>query len=68
VIDKGLAPGEKVVIEGVDKLQPGTKVSFRAPATAKGKAATRPAGAATQPVGNGAQPPSAVAGRRSRSS
>jgi multidrug efflux system membrane fusion protein len=30
-IAKGLAPGENVVIDGVDKLQPGTKVSVREP-------------------------------------
>ena len=29
VIDKGLAPGEVVVIEGVDRLQRGTKVAAR---------------------------------------
>jgi membrane fusion protein, multidrug efflux system len=30
-IAKGLAPGENVVIDGIDKLQPGTKVSVREP-------------------------------------
>jgi len=29
-VDSGLAPGEMVVIEGMDKLQPGSKVSVRA--------------------------------------
>jgi multidrug efflux system membrane fusion protein len=28
-IDSGLEPGENVVIDGVDKLQQGTKVSVR---------------------------------------
>lgn len=28
-IDKGLAPGEVVVIDGIDKLQAGTKVTVR---------------------------------------
>jgi multidrug efflux system membrane fusion protein len=30
-IEKGLASGETVVIDGIDKLQPGTKVSVREP-------------------------------------
>lgn len=30
-IDSGLSPGETVVIEGVDKLQPGTKVAVQMP-------------------------------------
>lgn len=36
-VDNGLQPGENVVIDGVDKLQQGTKVSMRlAPAPGKG--------------------------------
>jgi len=37
VIDKGLAPGEVVVIEGVDKLQRGMKVAARMAATVNAK-------------------------------
>lgn len=34
---KGLAPGEKVVVDGVDKLRPGSKVSLPDEAPKKGK-------------------------------
>src|SRR5262249_37986310 len=40
-IRKGVSPGEVVIIEGVDKLQPGSKVSVGAP----GAPAPRPRGA-----------------------
>ncbi len=30
-IGKGIAPGEVVVVEGVDRLQPGSKVALNAP-------------------------------------
>ena len=33
-IQKGVAPGEVVVVEGVDKLQPGSKVAIAAPGSA----------------------------------
>lgn len=48
VVEEGVAPGDLVVTDGVDKLQDGTKVEPRARST------TRPAGAgaaATQPGG-----------------
>ena len=35
-VESGLAPGEMVVVEGVDKLQPGSKVTPRAPGGAAG--------------------------------
>lgn len=38
VIAKGLAPGEQVVVEGVEKLKPGAKVSTDAPGAGPGKA------------------------------
>ncbi len=44
-IDSGLAAGEVVVVEGVDKLQAGTKVNVRQPTT---RPTTRPA---TRPTG-----------------
>ncbi|HEX3702633.1 MAG TPA: efflux RND transporter periplasmic adaptor subunit, partial [Vicinamibacterales bacterium] len=31
-ISKGVAPGDQVVVDGVDKLQPGTKVTMQPPA------------------------------------
>lgn len=56
VIQKGVAPGETVVVEGVDKLQDGTKVTVHlqplqrtTPATRLG-ATTRPAVPTTLPV------------------
>jgi multidrug efflux system membrane fusion protein len=48
VIRTGLTPGEQVVVDGQDKLQAGTKVSYK-PATAS-PASTSPAPAA-QPQG-----------------
>jgi multidrug efflux system membrane fusion protein len=36
-IDSGLAPGEVVVIEGVDKLQQGMKVAARTASTSAAK-------------------------------
>ncbi|MDB5355261.1 MAG: mdtA 2 [Phycisphaerales bacterium] len=51
VIKSGLAPGDVVVIDGVDKLQQGAKVNTKAQ-KAGGGAATRPSGAdaATRPT------------------
>ena len=48
VVDSGLMPGEVVVTDGVDKLQPGTKVAVRmdgqtAPSKTRAKAAAAPA-------------------------
>ena len=47
-IAKGLAAGERVVTDGVDKLQPGSKVAAGAPGGA-GASGGNPAGAATKP-------------------
>ncbi len=43
VIGSGLAAGEVVVVDGVDKLQPGTKVEARDRNSAKAKPALQPA-------------------------
>lgn len=40
-VDSGLSPGETVVIEGVDKLQPGMKVAVRLPGANRGGPARR---------------------------
>ncbi|MGA2500844.1 MAG: efflux RND transporter periplasmic adaptor subunit, partial [Tepidisphaeraceae bacterium] len=62
-IARGLAPGEMVVVQGVDKLQQGTKVAVRAttrpsgatrPVDAPSEGTTRPAGA--MPPAGGARP------------
>ena len=39
VVRKGIAAGETVVTDGVDKLQPGTKVTLGAPGGESGKSA-----------------------------
>ncbi len=66
-IVKGLAPGDTVVVQGVDKLQQGTRVAVRS--TTRPSAATRPAGAVsesmTRPTGamphiDGARPTNAA--------
>jgi multidrug efflux system membrane fusion protein len=36
-IAKGVSPGDQVVVDGVDKLQPGTKVTMQAPAASDQK-------------------------------
>jgi multidrug efflux system membrane fusion protein len=53
-IEDGVAPGETVVTDGVDKLQPGAKVAVR-----EGKRGATTQGATTQPGAHGAvtQPP-----------
>ena len=52
-IEKGLVPGDTVVVQGVDKLQHGTKVAVRS--TTRPSGTTRPGGAAsdatTRPAG-----------------
>jgi multidrug efflux system membrane fusion protein len=51
IIESGLAPGEVVVTEGTDKLQPGSKVQLRRPkpaATAEGTQKTEQANQRTQ--------------------
>jgi multidrug efflux system membrane fusion protein len=54
VIKSGLAPGEVVVTDGVDKLQQGAKVTTRARKAGDNGATTRPAGAvATSQPGKG---------------
>lgn len=71
IIESGVSPGDVVVTEGVDKLQPGTKVTVRQAPGHGNRSTTRPAtrpaaagfsagGAAratTQPAGNAAFPP-----------
>ncbi len=44
-VRQGLSPGQLVVIEGVDSLQPGTKVAAAPPRAAGGGAPPRPGGA-----------------------
>jgi multidrug efflux system membrane fusion protein len=58
VIESGLAPGEIVVTDGVDKLQNGTQVSLRD--RAKKPSATQPG--ATQPSRDGGTTPTTQAG------
>lgn len=71
IIEKGVAPGEVVVIEGVDKLQDGYKVTVhlqpvegKAPTT-RPASTTRPAGPTTQP-GSFLDVPGGRTGRRDR--
>jgi multidrug efflux system membrane fusion protein len=49
-IDSGLSPGETVVIEGVDKLQPGTKVAVQMPGASPTTLPRRGAPAAGAPA------------------
>jgi multidrug efflux system membrane fusion protein len=53
VVESGLSPGEVVVVEGVDKLQPGSKVSTRPVSGSGGSRGARGAGSPSQP-GQGA--------------
>jgi membrane fusion protein, multidrug efflux system len=53
-VTSGIAPGEVVVVDGQDKLQPGSKVEVRAPVTTNNGAA--PAPAAGTPPANGPVP------------
>ncbi|MDB5303760.1 MAG: mdtA [Phycisphaerales bacterium] len=57
VIKSGLAPGDVVVTDGVDKLQQGAKVSTRSRKAGGNEAATRPNGAnpTTRPMARGSQ-------------
>jgi len=57
VIEKGLSPGERVVVEGIQKVRPGSAVQAKAPAApgapdqaAPAAAAPAPAPAATPPA------------------
>jgi multidrug efflux system membrane fusion protein len=52
VVETGVQPGDVVVTDGVDKLQPGAKVSVRGRG-GPGGPSSRPAGAATRPGGAG---------------
>ena len=57
-VDEGLAPGELVVTDGVDKLQSGTKVTVRqAGASTRPAGTTRPSGT-TRPAGTSRPAPS----------
>jgi multidrug efflux system membrane fusion protein len=70
-IDRGLAPGERVVVEGVDKLQPGTKVAASlgsANGRGGGTATGDSAGAATGNPPGAAGTPSSPGGRAHRGS
>jgi len=71
VIESGVSAGDVVVIEGVDKLQPGTKVTVhqqpfkRNGPTTRPPSTTRPAALTTQP-GSFSNMPGGRAGRRDR--
>jgi RND family efflux transporter MFP subunit len=58
VIEKGLQPGEKVIVEGIQKVRDGVKVSatLAAPSEAPGMEAAKPAG-------TGAAPPESATSR-----
>jgi multidrug efflux system membrane fusion protein len=45
VVDKGLAPGEMVVVDGQVRLAPGVKAEIKSPAEADGQAGAKPADA-----------------------
>jgi len=60
VIAEGLAGGERVVIEGVLKVQPGVKVTIAAPGAASGNAGNAPPASA----GADAAPPAAEGGAK----
>ena len=59
-IDDGLSPGETVVIEGVDKLQPGMRVAVRM----SGDGRTAPGASPNAPGWNGNAPGAYQSGRR----
>ncbi len=71
-VSSGISPGDRVVVDGADKLRDGAKVSLRqesgakaaAPAAAAGTATQAPVGsaAAPAPAGSAATPPAAAAG------
>lgn len=51
LIASGLTGGERVVVDGVLKVRPGSKVKVAAPAAAAGPPASPPAGGAAEPAG-----------------
>ncbi|HWJ06026.1 MAG TPA: efflux RND transporter periplasmic adaptor subunit [Steroidobacteraceae bacterium] len=51
LIASGLTGGERVVVDGVLKVRPGSKVKVAAPAAAAGPPAAPPAGGAAEPAG-----------------
>ena len=55
VVESGVQPGDVVVTDGVDKLQPGAKVSVRGRG-GPGGASTRPGGASSRPSSRPATP------------
>ncbi len=65
-VDSGLSPGETVVVEGVDKLQPGTKVAVRLPGANRDEPRSGRPGAGTPAGGSPASgaPSSPGAARR----
>jgi multidrug efflux system membrane fusion protein len=54
----GLAPGDRIVVDGADKLRDGAKINVRAAADA-----TAPAGAANAPAGAAKTPPDPTSGQ-----
>jgi len=66
VITDGIAAGDTVVIDGVDKLQDGSKVDVRM-AGARNGAATRPSNRSTTAPAANAPAPAAAGGRRAKS-
>jgi multidrug efflux system membrane fusion protein len=63
VVEKGVRPGEIVVTDGVDKLQPGTKVNLGRGGPGRG-GSTRPSGATGPTTGPGAESAPRQGGRR----
>ncbi|MBZ0091026.1 MAG: MdtA/MuxA family multidrug efflux RND transporter periplasmic adaptor subunit [Sulfuricellaceae bacterium] len=65
-VEKGLAPGERVVIDGADKLRPGAKVNIATPGAAeagrKGVAGERRGGKARERRDGAAKPAPAAPG------